>query len=50
LRFALEPGKRLRITGNFLRQKLERDKAVQPGVFRLVDTPMPPPPSFSTMR
>ena len=37
LGFALETGERLRIAGNFIGQELEGDKAMQPGVFRLVD-------------
>ena len=37
LGFALETGEGLRVTGNFLGQKLEGNKTVQPGVLGLVD-------------
>ena len=39
LRLALKTAQRLRIAGDFIRQELERNKAVQPGVFRLVHHP-----------
>jgi hypothetical protein len=35
--FALKTGECLRVAGNFLRQKLERDGAMQPRVLCLVD-------------
>jgi hypothetical protein len=51
LRFTLKPLQRLRVPGHVLRQELQRDEAVKPRVFGFVnDTPIPPPPSFSTMR
>jgi hypothetical protein len=37
LRLALETGESLGIFGYFVGQKLESDKAMEPGVFRLVD-------------
>ena len=37
LRFPLKTGQRLGIAGYFLRQELERHKAMQPGVLGLVD-------------
>src|SRR3977135_4473050 len=37
LGLALEAGQGLGVAGNVIRQELERDKAVQPGVFGFVD-------------
>jgi hypothetical protein len=39
-----------RIVRNIIGQELQRNKAMQPRVSALYTTPMPPPPSFSTMR
>jgi hypothetical protein len=39
LRFALETGKGLRISGYFVRKKLESDEPVKPGVFGFVHNP-----------
>jgi len=51
LGFALKTGECLRVTGNLLRQELEGDETMQPRVLCFIDTtPIPPPPSFSTMR
>jgi hypothetical protein len=50
LRLALKAGEGLRVPSNIVRQELERDKAVQARVFRLVTTPIPPPPIFSITR
>ena len=41
LRFPLKARQRLGIAGYFLRQELERHKAMQPGVFGLVDNAHP---------
>ena len=37
LGFALEPGKSLRVAGNFFWKKLEGDKAMQPRVLGFID-------------
>ena len=37
LRLALKTGERLRVTGHFLRQELERDEAMQPRVLSFID-------------
>ena len=39
LRFALETAQRLRIASDFIGKKFERDKAVQAGIFCLLDHP-----------
>ena len=37
LRFTLKAAERLRIVGDIVGEKLERDEAVQPGILSLVD-------------
>jgi hypothetical protein len=37
LRFALETGKCLRVSGDFVRQELQRDESVQPGILSFVN-------------
>ena len=49
-RFSLEPLQRLLILGELLGQELQGHVTTERGIFGLVATPMPPPPSFSTMR
>ena len=41
LRLALEAGQCLRVSGNLLRQKLESDETVEPGVLSLIDNTHP---------
>jgi hypothetical protein len=41
---------RLRVFGNIIRQKFQRNESPQRSVFRFVDNTIPPPPNFSTTR
>jgi hypothetical protein len=50
LGLALEPAQGLRIAGDIIGQELESNEAMQSVSSALYTTPMPPPPSFSTMR
>jgi len=46
LGFALEAGECLQITGNFLRQELEGNEAMQPRVFGFIDHAHAPAAEF----
>jgi hypothetical protein len=48
--FAVQARYCQKIRKRCIRQEFQRDKATQHSVFGLVDHPMPPPPSFSTIR
>ena len=52
LGFTLEAGPCLRISGDFLGQKFQGNKALEASVrsFRAKALPIPPPPSFSMTR
>jgi hypothetical protein len=38
------------VLGDIVGKKFQRDKTAQLGVISLINYPMPPPPSFATMR
>jgi hypothetical protein len=49
LGFALEPRQALPVFGEFGRQDLDRDLAIEPGVGRAVTSPIPPSPSLAVI-
>jgi hypothetical protein len=49
-RLALEVGERLWVIGDFVREEFQGHEGMQFQVLGFVDHPIPPPPSFSTIR